>query len=494
MSALKLSSNPASAVSRKDLIVVVGPAGLLKRNRPWSKVLKGRWVSSLETMLQDAAPGDFGKLLTTWTGAKDAPARLALGVLPDKVSRHVSPTRSHAIQDVCSKADLKSSGRIGIVLVLDDPSHWTAAAVAIARAMPLYSRKTGKRRISDVTVIAVDGKGAVIAPPLEALEIAASARWAAAMVDRPTSELDAASFVEEAKALVKGLRHVTASVIVGDDLVKHGLGGIHAVGRAAVIAPRLLVLDHSPKLPRRTVAFVGKGIVYDTGGLALKPRDGMTGMKGDMGGGAAVVGAFRALAAAGSPDRIIALVPLAENAIGPASYRNDDIIGMHSGKTVEVNNTDAEGRIVLADAASYAIANYKPDVIVDAATLTGAQLVATGRRHAAIVSSREGLERRAVVAGRASGDLVHPLPFAPEFFQREFKSDVADMKNSVKDRANAQASCAAQFVWAHIERSNAAWLHVDMAGPSDLEGKGQGFGVALLSEIVRTLQDADLAG
>jgi probable aminopeptidase NPEPL1 len=204
------------------------------------------------------------------------------------------------------------------------------------------------------------------------------------------------------------------------------------------------------------------------------------------------VGAFRALAATSSRDRVVALVPLAENAIGPNAYRNDDVIGMHSGKTVEVNNTDAEGRILLADAASYAVTSFKPDVLVDAATLTGAQLVATGRRHAGIVSNREGLERRAIAAGRATGDLVHPLPFAPEFFQREFKSDVADMKNSVKDRANAQSSCAAQFVWSHVERSNVAWLHVDMAGPADLDGKGQGYGVALLCEIVRSLEDADL--
>lgn len=494
MSVLKLTENPASITARKELVLLLGPSKLLRRGKPWGKVLKGRWTAGIQGMIEDAGPGDFGRLVATWTSAKDAPERLAVGLLPDAVSRHVSPTRAHAITELCLKADLRNSGRAGVLLVLDDASHWVAAAVAVARALPLYSRKTGKVRVAEISVLAVDPQGRILPPPVEALEIAAGARWAASMVDRPTSELDAASFVEEAKQLVKGLKHVTTSVIVGDELIKHGLGGIHAVGRAAVVAPRLLMLEHAPRLPRRTVALVGKGIVYDTGGLALKPRDGMTGMKGDMGGAAAVVGAFRALAATGCPDRVLAYVPLAENAIGPESYRNDDIIGMHSGKTVEVNNTDAEGRILLADAASHAVTTHQVNVLIDAATLTGAQLVATGRRHAAIVSNLEALERRAIAAGLASGDIVHPLPFAPEFFQREFKSDVADMKNSVKDRSNAQSSCAAQFVWSHVERSGVPWLHVDLAGPATADGRGTGYGVALLAELVRGLSDADLAG
>jgi probable aminopeptidase NPEPL1 len=188
----------------------------------------------------------------------------------------------------------------------------------------------------------------------------------------------------------------------------------------------------------------------------------------------------------------VALVPLAENAIGPKAYRNDDILDMHSGRTVEINNTDAEGRILLADGCSYAVAHWKPQVLLDAATLTGAQLVATGKRHAGIVSNRAGLERRTVEAGLRSGDLCHPLPFAPEFFQREFKSDVADMKNSVKDRANAQSSCAAQFVWSHVDRANVPWVHVDLAGPAEHEAKGTGFGVALIAELVSSIEAADL--
>ena len=216
-------------------------------------------------------------------------------------------------------------------------------------------------------------------------------------------------------------------------------------------------------------------------------------MKRDMGGAAAVAGAVLALAEGKSKDHVIGVLALAENAIGPDAYRPDDILDMHSGKTVEINNTDAEGRLVLADAVSYVGRRFKPDVIMDAATLTGAQLIATGYRHAAIVSNREGLEKRAVEVGRSTGDLTHPLPFAPEFYQDEFKSKVADMKNSVANRMNAQSSCAAQFIYAHIQDLDVPWLHIDLAGPASREERGTGYGVALLAELVRALRKDDLA-
>ena len=178
---------------------------------------------------------------------------------------------------------------------------------------------------------------------------------------------------------------------------------------------------------------------------------------------------------------------LAENAVGPNAYKPDDILNMHSGKTVEINNTDAEGRILLADGVSYAGRKLNADHVLDAATLTGAQLVSTGILHAAIFSNRQALEELFVQAGRSSGDLVHPLPFAPEFYKAELRSAVADMKNSVKNRMNAQSSCAAQFIYWHIEDLDVAWCHVDLAGPAFNRQHATGFGVALLAEAVRRL-------
>jgi probable aminopeptidase NPEPL1 len=158
---------------------------------------------------------------------------------------------------------------------------------------------------------------------------------------------------------------------------------------------------------------------------------------------------------------------------------------------VEINNTDAEGRLLLADGVSWAARELGAEVIIDAATLTGAQLIATGLVHAAIISNDESTEQVFVDAGRRSGDLVHPLPFAPELYKQEFASKLADMRNSVGNRNNAQSACAAQFVWWHLFDAPAArslrWCHIDLAGPAFPRDRGTGFGVALIAEAVRRL-------
>ena len=200
-----------------------------------------------------------------------------------------------------------------------------------------------------------------------------------------------------------------------------------------------------------------------------------------------MLGAFAVLARHKVPGRLSLLLCLAENAIGPHAYKPDDVLTLHSGKTVEINNTDAEGRLLLADGCSYAARVLGADVVLDAATLTGAQGVATGDLHAAVVSNDEAVEAALLAAGRASGDLCWPLPFAPEFYRSEFQSPIADMRNSVKNRNNAQASCAGEFVHWHLDGTNARWGHVDLAFPAFRGDRGTGFGVALFVETVRRL-------
>jgi probable aminopeptidase NPEPL1 len=296
------------------------------------------------------------------------------------------------------------------------------------------------------------------------------------------------AITKEARKLLQGLPNVKLSEIAGDKLLANNLNGLHAVGRTAVKAPRLVVATYDPKKKgAKHVALVGKGISYDTGGLNIKVGGSMSGMKADMGGAAAVLGAFRVLASAGCKHKVSLLLCLAENAVGPTAYKPDDILHMHSGKTVEINNTDAEGRIVLADGVSWAARKLKADIILDAATLTGAQMVSTGLLHGAIVSNDDTLEAQFLAAGRATGDLTHPLPFAPEFYKGEFRSAVADMRNSVKNRMNAQSSCAAQFIYWHIEDCASQWCHLDMSGPSMSGDRASGYGVALISEVVRSL-------
>jgi len=184
---------------------------------------------------------------------------------------------------------------------------------------------------------------------------------------------------------------------------------------------------------------------------------------------------------------------LAENAVGPTATRPDDIHTLYSGKTVEINNTDAEGRLVLADGVAYAAKDLGCSVILDMATLTGAQGIATGQHHAAVVTNCEDMERASVMAGRLSGDLTHPLPYAPELHFQEFSSDVADMKNSVASRNNAQSSCAALFIAAHIGfKTDIKWIHVDMAAPVHQGERATGYGPALLTTMFGSLTSVKL--
>jgi probable aminopeptidase NPEPL1 len=384
---------------------------------------------------------------------------------------------------------IASKDKGAVALILDDPDHLLAAVNAIGRALPLFSQKSSNDKSTRLTVAAFDAKGKPIAIPERAKNLMEFARDAALLVDTPPSDLNPAALARAAQARLSKIAGVKVTQIVGKDLVTKKLLGIHSVGRCAIEAPRMLIASYKPKKKSDAhVALVGKGITFDTGGLHLKQRGMMETMKSDMGGAAAVLGAFRSLVSDGCPCEVSLVLCLAENAIGPNAYKPDDILTLHSTKTVEINNTDAEGRLLLADGVSWAARELKATHVFDAATLTGAQLISTGLMHAAIVSNDGELEELFVEVGRDTGDLVHPLPFAPEFYKSEFKSPVADMRNSVKNRANAQSSCAAQFVYNHLEDAGVKWVHVDLAGPAFRSDRGTGFGVALLAEAVRRLK------
>lgn len=443
-------------------------------------VSSGTW----DAMLASCQTGDHGASATTFTDG--AISKVVACVLPEPCSRHNSPARPHAVESLVRGA-VGGKGDATVLLALDEAGHALAAGLSVARALHRYSRKDNGGDVTErsvtVSFLASESVDTSMAQRIEVLS--ESVRLAAELVDMPTSELHTDRFVELAEGYSSELG-ASIEVIRGEDLDRGGYGGLWGVGKAAVNKPALAILTWDPPGATKTLAWVGKGIVYDTGGLSIKGKTNMPGMKGDMGGAAAVMGAFVAACKLKTSTRIHALLCLAENAVGPESTRPDDILHMYSGKTVEVNNTDAEGRLVMADGVAHANKHLDADVIVDVATLTGAQLVSTGKRHAAIVTNDEGLELEAIATGKRTGELVHPLPYVPEFFRKEFKSEVADLKNSVKDRMNAQSSCAAQFVAEHLGDFSGQWLHVDLAGPSGLDnGRGTGFGVALLTELFK---------
>ncbi|MCA8974496.1 MAG: leucyl aminopeptidase family protein [Planctomycetes bacterium] len=472
------------ALASADHVLVVAAVSCFarrKRAAVFDKLLD-KDTAALAIRLGDGAgTGLLGSTATSLIGKR----RLTIGALRDEISRHNCDARAESIRKVTAAAALGNT-KNAVLLVLDDPSHLTAAVNAIGRALPTFNRKS-KKSGGSVAITAATRQGKSIAIGSDVQDLVANARAAAHLVDTPPTELDPAALARAAKAMLRGIAGVKVQEITGDALLKKGLGGIHAVGRTARSAPRLLIATAGANRKGRHIALVGKGVTYDTGGLNLKIQGAMSTMKGDMGGAAAVLGAFATLARHQPPCRISLVMCLAENAIGPGAYKPDDVITMHSGKTVEINNTDAEGRLLLADGCSYAARVLKADTIVDAATLTGAQGIATGNLHAAIVSNDEGLEQALVAAGRASGDLCWPLPFAPEFFRSEFSSPIADMRNSVKNRTNAQSSCAAEFVHWHLDGTGVRWGHIDLAFPAMRGDRGTGFGVALLVDAVHRL-------
>jgi leucyl aminopeptidase len=245
------------------------------------------------------------------------------------------------------------------------------------------------------------------------------------------------------------------------DLARDQFGGLLGVGAGSVCPPRLIELSYQPADPRRHVVLIGKGITFDSGGLSLKPNDGMKLMKTDMAGGAAVIATMSALARLGAPIRVTGLVAAAENMPSGSALRVGDVIRHYGGRTVEVLNTDAEGRLVLADALAYADAELAPDVIVDLATLTGAARVALGAVLAALYATDDDLAAALLAAGTASGDRLWRMPLADDY-RDGLDSPVADLANVASGSGRAGSIDAALFLREFA--GGRAWAHLDIAG------------------------------
>ena len=283
-------------------------------------------------------------------------------------------------------------------------------------------------------------------------------------------------------------RRTGLEVTVRDEraLAAEGFGGVLAVGAGSARPPRLVEMAYRPggrRLPH--VVLVGKGITFDSGGLSLKPREAMLPMKTDMAAGGAVIAAMAALREAGVQARVTALVPAAENLPGGSALRPQDVVTHYGGRTVEVLNTDAEGRLVLADALAYADAELDPDLLVDLATLTGAASLGLGRRHAALYSTDEDLAAGLLAAGESSGERVWRMPLV-EDYRAALDSDVADLRNTSGDPHVSGGSITAALFLREFAGGR-PWAHLDIAGPARAERDehevtrgGTGFGARLL--------------
>ena len=360
--------------------------------------------------------------------------RVILSILPKACSRHNSQSRGWAVTEAVQAAGL-SATRSAIFLLPGNDAHAYAQAVAAGKCFSPYSHKSSDTKDSKTVDVVIDLSGASDASTRIISEVTHTVeglRLCQKLVDTPPNELHTDAYVEVCRevareigsevtviqgfththththyfrfnekqpaflSLFKACRLTELTLATGEELERRGFGGLWGVGKASEHLPALVVLSHSPKEAtpeQESVCLVGKGIVYDTGGLSIKtPTTYMCGMKTDMGGSAGVLGAFYALVKTGCAVPLHAVLCVAENSVGPLATRPDDIHTLLSGKTVEINNTDAEGRLVLADGCFYAESQLNAGYILDMATLTGAQGVATGKRFAALYCNDDDLE------------------------------------------------------------------------------------------------------
>ncbi|MCX5864635.1 MAG: leucyl aminopeptidase [Deltaproteobacteria bacterium] len=340
--------------------------------------------------------------------------------------------------------------------------------------------------LKQAALYAVDHKG--LDKALKLGEIGAQAACQARdMANEPASHWTPAHFSEYGRQLA-ATHGMTCTVLDQTRLKKLGLGGILAVNQGSACPPEMVILEYAVKPSAPTLLLVGKGLTFDSGGISLKPSAGMEEMKYDMCGGAAVLCTMQAVAQAKLKGlNVVAIVPATENLPGPAALKPGDVITQYGGKTVEVVNTDAEGRLILADALAYGIKKYKPDMVIDVATLTGAVIVGLGHHRTGLLSNNDDLCDRILAAGDRSGEPLWRLPLDPEY-TKQLKSEIADLKNVGKKDGGTITAAAflKEFVgetpWAHLDIAGTAW---DFTEKSYIPKGPSGIAVRTLFDFVR---------
>ena len=338
-------------------------------------------------------------------------------------------------------------------------------------------------RIESLTLLAAED----VAAAAEAARVCAEAQNRARDLQSLPANFATPSFLSRrARELASHHEGVSAEVLGREEIAAKGMGGLVAVSQGSEEEPKLIVLRYAGGGDGPTLGFVGKGVTFDTGGISLKPSASMQEMKMDMSGAAAVLEAVGAIAELGLPLNLIAVVPATENMPSGTAIKPGDVITQYNGVTVEVNNTDAEGRLILADALAYAV-ELGAERIVDIATLTGAVLMALGSTYAGLVCNDDELAGEVEAAGRETGELVWRLPLHPEYLEL-MKGTVADLTNAATKR-KAGTITAASFLAEAI--GDTPWAHVDIAGTAWDVGRpytgadASGFGVRLLVELAR---------
>ena len=471
MTTVSLTSAPATTLDVDALII--GITAEARKHVDGPPALPDDVRREVDRMLEQVgASGKLGEITRIPSeGLVRAPMIVAVG-LGDMRILDTEKVRRTAGAAVRSLAGLRSAG-----IVVTSPDAPRIEAIVTGALLGNYA-------FHDFRGVSAGAQSA----PLERILITGSPRDA-----EQRAALERARIVSEAVCLARDLVNTPPSALSPEDvahaaidavdrlpvrvevwdetgLAELGCGGILGVGQGSANAPRLVRLEYSPRGARRTLAIVGKGITFDTGGISIKPAQNMDHMKADMSGAAAVIAAMNAIARLRLPVRVVGWVPTAENMPGGRAQRPGDILTTYGGHTVEVLNTDAEGRLILADALEMA-AEESPDLIVDAATLTGAQSVALGKRTSGVMGRPDAARDGVWEASRRAGELMWPMPI-PEELRPSLDSPVADIAN-IGERMGGMMTGAAFL--ADFVPEEIPWVHLDIAGPAYNDGSSYGY-------------------
>jgi leucyl aminopeptidase len=480
---------PLSADLDTDALILPCPAS--SDPTPWNDLDKQVGGLIASALSSPAFNGKAGRCLHIPLRAESGPDEIILVGLGKAADVDLESWRN-AVARGAAAARQHGACRLAVALRPDIATEGaTAAAAAEAVLLGEYRFTEFKKPADDEAVIAelriLEVSDSAEPEVSIAATVARATRWARDLINTSPSDKRPPALAALAQQMADeaGLGCEVIDEVAARDL---GMSALLAVARGSSTEPRIVVLEHAgADADSDPIVIVGKGVTFDTGGISLKPATSMDEMKSDMSGAAATLGTMRAVAELDLPIRVIGVVPMAENMPGGDSYRPGDLIRAYNGTTIEVINTDAEGRLILADALAYACERFKPRCIVDLATLTGACVVALGEDVAGLMDNDADLAAELVAAGELVGEPLWRLPMFPHYATM-IESKLADIKNSGARWAGAIT--AAKFLERFID--DTPWAHLDIAGPAYrtkatpcVPRGGAGFGVRLLVSWLR---------
>ncbi len=492
---LKISFVLAQSAKNKAVALTVAQDGHLgKEGTKLDKTLKGVLSRGLEAT--PSFKGKSGERLVLHAPTKSGPSLIVLIGIGDPEETDLVGYENAGGQAYAALAQDGEGEAAFLIDVFDNDAcdaEYAAMHAALGAQLAAYKfdkyRTKSKKPASKLKAIAC-----VVEDPAECKKIYASLQATAHgvyltrdVVSEPGNAMDPAAMADAARALEK--YGVDVDVLDEDEMKKLGMGSLLSVGQGSALPSYLAVMkwNGAEDKKEKPIAFVGKGVTFDTGGISLKPGAGMGDMKFDMAGAGAVIGAMKALSMRKAKANVVGIVGLVENMPSGTAIKPGDVVKSASGQTIEILNTDAEGRMVLADALWYAEKHFKPKAIVDLATLTGAILIALGEKYGGLFSNDDDLAFALSAAGEEVNEPLWRMPLHKDY-DKMLDSDIADMKN-IGER-NAGSVTAAQFLQRFVDKKT-AWAHLDIAGMAwATKGKAicpkgaTGYGVRLLDQFI----------